>query len=64
MVLNIKIRICENNTKTDLKEIGRVGCGQDSSGSGWGSMADCCGHGNETSVSIKFVEFSEYMSWY
>jgi methionine aminopeptidase len=32
-----------------LKEIDLLGCGLDSSGSGYGPVADFCGHGNETS---------------
>jgi hypothetical protein len=33
------------------------GCGLDSSGSGWGSVAGSCEHGNEPSGSIKDEKF-------
>jgi hypothetical protein len=32
-------------------------CGLDSSGSGYGPVAACCEHGNDTSGSIKGGEF-------
>jgi hypothetical protein len=35
------------------------GCGLNSSGSGWGEMADCCEHGNEPLCFIKGREFLE-----
>jgi hypothetical protein len=44
--MKIPRRICKDYIKTDLKEIGCV-CEMDSSGSGYGPMADFCGHCNE-----------------
>jgi hypothetical protein len=37
-------------------------CGLDSSGSGWGPVADCCEHGNEPSNSIKGGDFLDWLS--
>jgi hypothetical protein len=41
-----------------------VGCGFDSSGSGWGSVASSCEHGNEPSGSIKGGEVPYYLNIY
>jgi hypothetical protein len=39
----------EDGIKMDLREIGWGGCGVDSTGSGWGSLAGCCECGFELS---------------
>jgi hypothetical protein len=44
----------EDNIRLDLREIG---CGQDASGSGQGSVAGSCEHGIESLGSIKGGEF-------
>jgi len=51
----------EDNIKMDLKG---VGCGFDSSGSGWGPVASSCEHGNEPSGSIKGGEVPYYLNIY
>jgi hypothetical protein len=38
------------------------GCGLDASGSGWGTFAGSCIHGNEPSDSKKFGEFLNYVT--
>jgi hypothetical protein len=38
-------------------DLGEIGCGLDSSGSGQGPVAGCCDHGNEPSGSKKGWEF-------
>ena len=43
----------EDNTKTDLQEVGCGGCGLDRSGSGQGQVAGTCECSNEPSGSIK-----------
>jgi hypothetical protein len=46
-------RIWEENIKMDLREIGWLECGLDSSSSGYGQVAGSCEHGNGPSSSIK-----------
>jgi hypothetical protein len=46
-------RRSEDNIKMKSKE---VGCGLESSGSGWGPMAGCCEGNNEPLSSIKGEE--------
>jgi hypothetical protein len=46
----------EENIQMDIK---MVGCGLDSSGSGYGTLVGFCGHGNELSRFIKCWEFLE-----
>jgi hypothetical protein len=43
--------------RMDLREIMWGMCGLNASGSGLGSVAGCCEHGNEPSVPIKDREF-------
>jgi hypothetical protein len=47
----------ENDIKIHLREIGRGGCGLDSSGSVLGPVAGTCERDNEPSVSIESREF-------
>jgi hypothetical protein len=47
------------NAEMDLKELGVICCGPDSSGSGESPVADCCKHGNYNSGSVEGKEFVE-----
>jgi hypothetical protein len=39
------------------KGISNLGCGCELDSLGWGLLAGCCGHGNESSGSVKGGEF-------
>jgi hypothetical protein len=52
----------KDNIKIDLKEMGLEGV--DSSGSGFGPVAESCEHGHEPSGSIKCAGFLDQLSDY
>jgi hypothetical protein len=57
------VRRWEDNIKTELREIGRK-VGLDFLGSGYGSVASSCDHGNEPLGSMKSWKFIDWMSDY
>jgi len=51
----------EDNIKMDLQEVGCGGYGLDRAGSGSGQGVGTCECGNETSGSVKFGEFLDWL---